>query len=209
MTYDPNLRTDGGGDGSLIDELGWLPERISLPSTEWVIYPPGEPRPANFALRFEKSVPTALVGADSGDAPGVHVLPHPGGLSVSARFDGLLDESIQEFQPPEREPDRDAIASWVQTWVTNLDDQTELERIRMGCRPVPNAGDTVARALFDHFGRADTVAARILDRDTGALCAVSGIAEQTATDLLVHYGTDTEWDYYQRRQTGLQDPPSE
>ncbi|MFC7205390.1 hypothetical protein ACFQJC_17910 [Haloferax namakaokahaiae] len=202
MTHDSDSQPDGVGGGPGSDDLDWLPERISLPSDEWVIYPPGEPRPANFALRFEKSVPTALVGTESGDSPGVHVLPHPGGLSVSARLGGLLDESIREFQPPTAETDRVEIASWVQTWVETLDDRTELERIRSACRPVPNAGDTVARALFDHFDRADLVAAHILDRDTRALCAVSGIAEQTAEELVVHYGTDTEWDYYRSRQSG-------
>ncbi|WP_410767574.1 hypothetical protein [Haloferax sp. DFSO60] len=202
MTHDPDSQSDGVVGESAPDELDWLPERISLPSVEWVIYPPGEPRPANFALRFEKAVPTALVGTESGDSPGVHVLPHPGGLSVSARLGGLLDDSIREFQHPETEVDRTEIASWVQTWVESLDKRTEFERIRSACGPVPNAGETVARALFEHFGRADTVAAFILDRDTSALCSVSGIADQTADELVVHYGTDTEWDYYRSRQSG-------
>jgi hypothetical protein len=202
MAHDSDPQSDGVEGGHPPDELDWLPERISLRSDEWVIYPPGEPRPANFALRFEKSVPTALVGTESGDSPGVHVLPHPGGLSVSARLGDLLDDSIREFQPPASEADRTDIATWVQTWVENLDDQTELERVRTACGPVPNAGETVARALFEHFGSADIVAARILDRDTHALRAVSGIAEQTAEDLVVHYGTDTEWDYYRGRQSG-------
>lgn len=179
--------------------LGWLPERVELPSDEWVIYPPGEPRPANFALRFEKSVPTILVGTGSGDAPGVHVLPHPGGLSISARFGGIVDDSVREYDVPDSDDAKERVASWVQRWIHRVDDQTERARIRAACTPVPNAGDRVAGTLFDHFGSADAVAAAVVDRDTAVLRELSGIAEQTATELVVHYGTDAEWEYYRQR----------
>lgn len=192
---------DSGGDDaapSPAGDLGWLPERIDLPSDEWVIYPPGEPRPANFALRFEKSVPVILVGAESGDSPGVHVLPHPGGLSVSARFDGVVDDSVREFGTPASHEESQRVASWVQTWVRRVDERAERARIYSACAPVPNAGERVADALYEHFGRADAVAAAVVERDTSALRDVPGVAEQTADKLVVHYGTDTEWEYYRR-----------
>ncbi|WP_049907645.1 hypothetical protein [Haloferax elongans] len=194
---DDNTDTD---TGPAVSELGWLPERVALPSDEWIIYPPGEPRPANFALRFEKAVPASLVGTESGDDPGVHVLPHPGGVSVSARFGGIVDDSVREFDQPNSADDRAAVASWVQTLVQRIDERVERERIRSACRPVPNAGQRVASALYEYFGTADEVAAVVLNRDTAALRNVPGIAEQMATDLVVHYGSDTEWDYYRSRR---------
>ena len=193
---------DSGGDDTALSpagDLGWLPERIELPSDEWVIYPPGEPRPANFALRFEKSVPVVLVGAESGDAPGVHVLPHPGGLSVSARFGGVLDESVREFDTPTTHEESQRVASWVQTWVRRVDERAERTRICSACSHVPNTGKRVAGALYEHFGNADAVAAVVVERDTNALRSVPGVAEQTADQLVVHYGSDTEWEYYRRR----------
>ncbi|WP_416841731.1 hypothetical protein [Haloferax sp. DFSO52] len=195
---DSGLPTDGG--------LGWLPERITLPSDEWVIYPPGEPRPANFALRFEKTVPSVLVGTESGDSPGVHVLPHPGGLSLSARFGGIVDESVRELATPETVEETQRVASWVQEWVDRIDERAERARICSACVPVPNAGSRVADALYDHFGSADAVAAVVVERDTNALRAVAGVAEQTTEQLLVHYGTDTEWEYYRRRHNGETTP---
>ncbi|WP_396613625.1 hypothetical protein ACH9L7_16965 (plasmid) [Haloferax sp. S1W] len=188
------------GDDPTVSELGWLPEQVDLPSDEWVIYPPGEPRPANFALRFEKSVPATLVGTESGDAPGVHVLPHPGGISVSARFGGIVDDSVREFDTPQSDDDRSAVATWVQTLIHRIDERVERARIRSACRPVPNAGARVATALYESFESADAVAAAVLNRDTAALRDVPGVAERMATDLVDHYGSDTEWDYYRRRQ---------
>jgi hypothetical protein len=199
VTGDTEETTRDAEGSPTAEELGWLPERIELPSDEWVIYPPGEPRPANFALRFEKSVPAVLVGTESGDAPSVHVLPHPGGLSVSARFGGIVEESVREFDVPTSADDRVSVASWVQRWIHRTDDRAERARIDSACVPVPNAGNEVARTLYEHFGSADAVATAILERNTGALRDVSGIAEQMASKLVVHYGTDTEWEYYRRR----------
>ncbi|KAB1191236.1 MULTISPECIES: hypothetical protein [Haloferax] len=199
MTRDTD---DSRGDDSTpptTDGLGWLPERIELPSEEWVIYPPGEPRPANFALRFEKEVPSVLVGTESGDPPSVHVLPHPGGLSLSARFGGIVDESVREFESLASHDRTKQVASWVQTWVRRIDEQAERARICSACDPVPNAGSRVADALYEHFGSADAVAATIVERDTTALRAVPGVAQQMADQLVVHYGSDTEWDYYRQR----------
>ncbi|ELZ98033.1 hypothetical protein C440_02258 [Haloferax mucosum ATCC BAA-1512] len=196
--------TDEAGDETTgppaTPELGWLPERVELPSDEWVIYPPGEPRPANFALRFEKTTPAVLVGTESGDAPGVHVLPHPGGLSVSARFGGIVDGSVREFDAPRSADERTSVVAWVRELVSRIDVRTEKARIEAACAPVPNAGDRAAAVLYEHFGSADRVAAAIVERDTAALRTLSGIAEQTASELVVHYGTDAEWEYYRRKQ---------
>ncbi|MFC7127956.1 hypothetical protein [Haloferax chudinovii] len=200
MTRDTDSTTDEASAPAESDALGWLPERVELPSDEWVIYPRGEPRPANFALRFEKAVPAVLVGIDSGDSPGVHVLPHPGGLSVSARFGGVVDDSVREFEPPASDAEREGVAAWAQTWVDRVDERAERARIRAACGPVPNAGDRVSRALFEHFGSADAVAAAVLERNTAALRRASGVAEQTAADLVVHYGTDAEWEHYRRHR---------
>ncbi|KAB1185128.1 MULTISPECIES: hypothetical protein [Haloferax] len=199
MTRDTDERADDASGLTSGGELGWLPERIELPSGEWVIYPPGEPRPANFALRFEKAVPGVLVGTESGDAPGVHVLPHPGGLSLSARFGGIVDDSVREFETPQSEEERARVEAWVQRWIHRIDDRAERARIDSACAPVPNAGSRVAGALFEHFGSADAVAAVVVEGDTAALREVPGVAEQTATDLVVHYGSDTEWEYYRQR----------
>lgn len=40
----------------------------------------------------------------------------------------------------------------------------------------------------------------MLERNTAALTRASGVAEQTATDLVVHYGTDAEWEHYRRHR---------
>ncbi|AFK21329.2 hypothetical protein E6P09_16840 (plasmid) [Haloferax mediterranei ATCC 33500] len=198
MTRDTDEAMDGATGLLATGELGWLPERVELPGDEWVIYPPGEPRPANFALRFEKSTPAVLVGTESGDAPGVHVLPHPGGLSVSARFGGIVDDSVHEFETPQSDDERASVASWVQTWVSRIDERAEKARIQAACAPVPNAGDRAAKVLYEHFGSADSVAAAVVERDTASLRKLSGIAEQTASELVVHYGTDAEWEYYRQ-----------
>ncbi|KAB1190067.1 hypothetical protein GJR96_17245 [Haloferax sp. MBLA0076] len=198
MTRETDQNADAEGRFQA-GELGWLPERVDLPNDEWVIYPPGEPRPANFALRFEKSVPSVLVGTESGDPPSVHVLPHPGGLSLSARFGGIVDESVREVQTPDTDDERAEVASWVQQWIRRIHDRAERARVESACVPVPNTGRQVAGALYQHFASADAVAAVVVERDTAALRDVPGVAEQTATDLVVHYGTDAEWEYYRQR----------
>lgn len=110
MTHDTDPATDGATPAEN-DALGWLPEHVELPSDEWVVYPPGGPRPTNFTLRLEKIIPAVLVGINSGNSPDMHVLPHPDDLSVSAWFGGVVDDSVREFKPPSPDAGRKAIAA--------------------------------------------------------------------------------------------------
>lgn len=73
-----------------------------------------------------------------------------------------------------------------------MNGRAERARIRTAYAPIPNAGDRVSRALFDHFGDADVVAAVVLERSITMLTRTSGVAEQAATGLIIHYGTDAE-----------------